>query len=266
MNKLVFHEKNKLAHAYILSSPNIELLESAALQIAAAALCEEERDVPCGHCRHCIKVNRGVHPDVTVIERELNDKGKKKKEISVEQIRMMSSDAYVLPNEAAGKVYILKEAELMNLNAQNAALKIFEEPPAGVVFILCAAKANMLLPTIRSRCAEIVMNGEETPDEEAILAAESFLTAVESGDPVRMLVTCTGLEKMDSAAAIAFVRAVNLRVADILCGRTDRWPLDHTRLLYIAELMEKCMTYLNSNVGVKHVLGFLAVETLKNRK
>ena len=65
-----------------------------------------------------------------------DDKGRPKREIMVDQVRAMAADASILPNEAERKVYVIHEAELMNESAQNAALKLLEEPPAWVVFIL----------------------------------------------------------------------------------------------------------------------------------
>ncbi len=263
MDSIYFAERSKLPHACILASPNPELQNTAALQLAAAALCEKTQNVPCGACRHCRKVLKGIHPDVSIIEREVNEKGKLRREITIGQIRDMASDAYILPNEASGKVYIIKEAELMNLNAQNAALKIFEEPPSGVMFILCAAKITQLLPTIRSRCAEITINGEEPQNEEALRDADIFLNAVATGDPVQIYNACVSLEKMDTLDALAFVRAVSARVADAVCGRVQYSGINSAGWIQLSDLMERCNLYLCNNVGVKHVMGLLAAVSLR---
>ena len=262
MPALTFADHSRVAHSVLLIAEDPEVREAAALRIAAAALCEAERDLPCGECRQCRKVMRRVHPDVSVLARELNDQGKPRQVFSVDQVRAMSEEAYILPNEADGKVFILSEAEYMNAGAQNAALKILEEPPAGVHFILCVSKPTMLLPTVRSRCVEITINGETAQKEEAAEAAEAYLSAAATGDPVKVLVNCISMEKMDHNAAVEFFGAVSSLAADVLCGRLKKPGLSDAQLLHIEELADECARYLTVNVSVKHIMGLLAVETL----
>ena len=123
-------EFNKnLSHAYIITARAEEGFAKA-MELAAAMLCEGDGEKrPCGVCRHCKKSLRGIHPDVMLITRPLDDKGKMKKEIQVEQIRSMVSTALIMPNEAEKKVYIIRDAGAMNATAQNALLKLLEEPP-----------------------------------------------------------------------------------------------------------------------------------------
>lgn len=101
----------------------------------------------------------------------------------MDQIRAVSADAVVLPNEAGRKVYIIEDADSMNIPAQNAALKLLEEPPAGVMFLLCVTNAGQLLPTVRSRCTELNLNGAAAGEagESRALAAE-FVKCAASGD------------------------------------------------------------------------------------
>ena len=153
MAQLEFADASRLSHAYILSAQSREEGIRTARRLAAAAVCTASGPVPCMKCRSCRKVAEGIHPDVISVARLVDDKGRQKKEITVDQVRRMAADSYVLPNEAARKVYIIEDADMMNVQAQNAALKLLEEPPAGVMFILCAENAQLLLPTVRSRCA-----------------------------------------------------------------------------------------------------------------
>ena len=154
MEAFTIRDAQRLSHAYILSSPDRAACLNLAGQIAAAAVCERGTDAPCGRCRGCRKARSGVHPDIIHVRREEG-----RQFLSVDQIRAMTADAYVLPNEAARKVYILDEADKMKTpEAQNAALKTLEEPPAGVIFLLCAENAGALLPTVRSRCVELSTN------------------------------------------------------------------------------------------------------------
>ena len=137
MEALRFASPAAIGHAYILSSPSREDALRKAREIAAAAVCLAGHDVPCGQCRGCRKASAGVHPDIISVRRQTDKSGNLKRELSVGQIRELSVDAQVLPNEAERKAYIIEEAELMNLNAQNAALKLLEEPPPTVIFLLC---------------------------------------------------------------------------------------------------------------------------------
>ena len=166
----------KLSHAYIVSSASENARMGKAFYLAEKMLCQSEGERPCGVCRDCRKVKARVHPDLAVVERITDDKGKQKKEILVDQVRAMGADAYILPNEAAEKVYIIKDADTMNEQAQNAALKILEEPPKGVHFILCVSNPERLLVTVRSRCVLVSCAGEEdAEDENAAAMADEFV-------------------------------------------------------------------------------------------
>ena len=166
MAAFTIRDARRLSHAYILSSSRQEDCLALAGQIAAAAVCQRETDAPCGQCRACRKARSGNHPDIIHVRRLSDSKGQPRRELLVEQIRQMAADAYVLPNEAARKVYIVEDADKMNPAAQNAALKTLEEPPAGVIFLLCAENPGLLLPTVRSRCVELRSNGEADGEDE----------------------------------------------------------------------------------------------------
>jgi DNA polymerase-3 subunit delta' len=88
----------------------------------------------------------------------------------VEQVRSLRSDAWVRPNEADRKVYVLEEADRLNTSAQNAMLKLLEEGPAYAAFLLLTQRANALLPTIRSRCEELALAPVSVPQAEQWLA------------------------------------------------------------------------------------------------
>ena len=179
MEELRFSDAGRLYHAYIISAASREEGLRRARTLAAAAVCTGEGPVPCGKCRACRKAESGIHPDITTIRRQTDEKGKQRRDITVDQVCWMIGDAYVLPNEAERKVYIIEEAETMNAAAQNAALKLLEEPPKGVIFLLCTANPEQLLPTVRSRCAEVICQGQEQEtDSELRSLAADYLKAV----------------------------------------------------------------------------------------
>ena len=109
----------------------------------------------------------------------------------MDQIREMIGQAQIMPNEAPGKAFIVHEAETMNPNAQNALLKLLEEPPRGVVLILSTATPAMLLPTVRSRCVELSLNAEVPAPEEGVLAdVTAYLKRVAGGKRSDLLAWC----------------------------------------------------------------------------
>ncbi len=259
------YDAQRLSHAYIFTAQDPEEGLREALRLAAAAVCTGPEPVPCGSCRACRKVREGIHPDVMRIGRRADDKGRKKREIAVDQIRQLARDAVVLPNEAKRKVYLIEEADKMNLAAQNAALKLLEEPPPGVIFILCAENAQALLPTVRSRCVEIHGNGQRgAPDEVGLRLAREYVETVAGGSPSALLLWCAGHEGMDNRAAVSFVDSGMTLLADMLCGREADPGLGQAGLRRLLALLERCAGYLQVNVGVKHIFGLLAVGAVES--
>lgn len=171
---------NPLSHAYLITGGNGDSRAALANRLTAAYLCEETgAKVPCGQCRACRKVSANTHPDVS---RTAPAQGKR--EIAVDQIRTLRSDAYIRPNEGKRKVYIIDPADAMNPAAQNALLKVLEEGPAYAAFLLSAAQPGRLLDTVRSRCELFALPPEEDrPDPElqqrAAGLADLLLTGTE---------------------------------------------------------------------------------------
>ena len=256
-------DAKRLSHAYIISAPTREDALNEARRLAAAAVCDDSLHAPCGQCRACRKAGANIHPDIITVERLTDDKGKKKREIVVDQVRDINSDACILPNEASRKVYIIDEADTMNPSAQNAALKLLEEPPSGAVFLLCVTNPMKLLDTVRSRCVEINFAGNaDGQDEELCKLASAYLKTVASGDLAALCRWCASADTMDIRAASDFCLAVGTLIADILTKRRKNPGLSTGELVRINALIEKCSSYLKVNTGVKHIFGLLAVDSI----
>ena len=144
-----FQPGQPILHAYILAASDAALRETEVTALAAAMLCTASGVRPCGQCRDCRKVFRGLHPDVICVDPA---SGSKRPVFKVDQIRDVSADAYIMPSEAQRKVYVLRQADTMNPAAQNALLKLLEEPPRSASFVLAVERAESLLPTVRSPC------------------------------------------------------------------------------------------------------------------
>lgn len=263
MAQLQKTETGRIPHACLICAPTEEAAFQKARSLAAAAVCSGDGPKPCGVCRDCRKVAADIHPDVITIRRPTDDKGKPKQNIRVEQVRAMIADASLLPNEAAQKVYIIREAETMNSSAQNAALKLLEEPPAGVSFLLCTVNDQLLLPTVRSRCELITAVEEDKPaDGETEALAAAYLKAVAAGDEAQLLRWCAANDELDGRTATAFVLQVKLLLTDMLCGRRKSGGLQKTELMRLCTLMDRCTQYLKVNTGVRQLFGLLAVQSL----
>lgn len=265
MEPLHFPSVAAIGHAYLISSSARADAVRAAKMLAGAAVCLAGHDVPCGVCRGCRKAASGSHPDIIPVVRQTDRNGNLRRELTVDQIRELAADAQVLPNEAERKVYIIEEAELMNLNAQNAALKLLEEPPATVIFVLCAVNSNQLLETVRSRCLSLsVAGGEEAADEDSRKLADVFLTAVRSGDRILLYrwLAKNELNKIDLTTD--FIEAALQRTADMLCGRASRGNLTPEQQMQLYRLLSQCADYLKVNVNPKHIFSLLAAGALES--
>lgn len=251
-------DKRRLSHAYILSSPSPEKQAEMERELAAAVLCSAGGDKPCNNCRDCRKLAGGIHPDAVYVRPLVDDKGREKAEIGVDQIRQLVAEAHVLPNEAERKIYIIQQAEKLNTEAQNAALKLLEEPPARLVLALCTSNARALLPTVRSRCVEITAAANTREDEQGAKLARSYIKRVADKNAWELCAFCTENEDMDTATAKIFVESLKYCAVDMMSGRQEAFGLDGSSLMALCRLAEKCEDYLMVNTGVKHIFGLLA--------
>ncbi len=138
--------QRSLLHAYIVEGPRGSGRYTLALSLAAALSCESvSGDMPCGVCPHCRRILSGNTPDVQVLSRG------NEATLKIEAVRAMRRDIYMAPTENEYKVYIVRDADAMTVQAQNALLKVFEEPPPSVKIFLLCEHADALLTTIRSR-------------------------------------------------------------------------------------------------------------------
>ena len=140
----------RLPHAILLEGPEGAGKSTFARLVAAAALCEGPAPHPCGHCRPCIKVQGDFHPDFITLSGEGGSRS-----FYIDRVRELTRQAQLVPNEGRIKVFLLTQTQNMTVQAQNALLKLIEEPPAATMFLLTCTNRHALLPTILSRVAVI---------------------------------------------------------------------------------------------------------------
>lgn len=264
MTEIGFDSQDQIKHAYIIASDPATAFANAE-KIAMAAVCRGNGRFPCGKCTACEKVRKNVHPDVKIIERLLDDKGKQKRELTVGQIREVSADAVILSNESRHKVYIFKDSECMNTEAQNAALKLLEEPPQGVILILCTSNPSVLLPTVRSRCAELnfaSVPAERTERRETEETVMKYLSLAAGNDALALWKWCEANNEISVSEMTDFTVSAAEMITDILCGRKKNPGLSAERLMELERLMEKCTVYLGVNTNVKQLFGLIGTDTI----
>ncbi|NTV92876.1 MAG: DNA polymerase III subunit delta' [Chlorobiaceae bacterium] len=187
-------ETGRLAHAYLFTGPEACGKESVAFELARILNCRhpDPIDGSCETCKECAALNAFMHPNVEYIfpvESALLDPGdtakkenkrfteakerydlllEEKKQnpffspamersmgILTEQVIALQHKASFMPSQGTRKIFILSQAEKLHPSAANKLLKLLEEPPAHILFILISSRPEAVLPTIRSRCQVI---------------------------------------------------------------------------------------------------------------
>ena len=153
--QIIEHFKNaitmdKVSHAYILNGPDLSGKRMLAEAFAMTLQCEKKGTEPCMECHSCKQAIGRNQPDIIYLQHE------KPNTISVDDIRtQINNDIVVKPYSSPYKIYIIDEAEKMNVQAQNALLKTIEEPPKYAIILLLTTNAETFLPTILSRCIRL---------------------------------------------------------------------------------------------------------------
>ncbi len=225
--------EGRLSHAYLfVGAPGSGKLDAAGA-LAKAVVCPNGGDGTCDECR---RVSRHTHPDVHWLS-PASATG-----YLADQIRDLIADVNLAPMRAKAKVYVVDRADLLRGTAANALLKTLEEPPEGVVFILCGRTVAAMLPTIVSRCQVVPFrvtspdaalhtvireSGGSERDARIALAvagaparACEYLASAERRQVRRLVVQAVGgLSRDDSwdvlKAAADIVAAVKVPLADI---------------------------------------------------
>jgi DNA polymerase-3 subunit delta' len=170
----------RLPHTYLFSGPEGVGKYTTACALAARLLCDAPGDDSCGSCAGCAAAVRETHPDFVVVRRMDGAA-----EVKIDQVRELQRRIRLRPVHVQRKIVILDDAHRLNLSAQNALLKTFEEPPGSVLLILVASNAAALLPTVLSRCQRI--NFFPLPDDvvEALLVKHGDISADAARDLAR---------------------------------------------------------------------------------
>lgn len=171
-------KNGKLTHAYIIEGAKGCGKMTLAKLICKALSCPSD-DPPCEECILCSKIERLQTPDIKVVTPE-----KDRVQIGVDVIRAVREDAAYAPIELAKRFFIIPDAELMTDQSQNALLKILEEPPAHVMFLILTQNTEDLLTTVRSRAPLLRISSlSDNLIEEKLISVSEKAKALKSSDP-----------------------------------------------------------------------------------
>jgi DNA polymerase-3 subunit delta' len=173
--------RDRVAHAYLFVGPDGVGKRLAAKEFAKALNCAEGDSAPCGVCSVCRRIESGVHPDV--IETAPGDKARLIKTKVIDDLVDAASGS---PLEARRKVFLVIDADRMNLAAANKFLKTLEEPPGASVFILVTARPGMLPVTVVSRCQRVKFSRLPQNVIESILVTKHGVAADEARVAARL--------------------------------------------------------------------------------
>ena len=180
-------ESGTVPHAFLVGGPSGSGKTTLAIEMAAAincrCKCDQEKPLPCGRCDNCRRIYDGNYPDVKILAKK-----KDKATLGVEAVKDFREDMFLSSTESEHKIYFIDDAECMTPEAQNALLKVLEEPPKSVTIILLAKECDRILTTIKSRAQYIAMTRFEDRElAERLLNESSEARAINSLDPSKFM-------------------------------------------------------------------------------
>jgi DNA polymerase-3 subunit delta' len=143
-------DSGRIPHALLMQGPAGLGKSALAALFARRLLCIEPGEMPCGHCHSCHLFEAGTHPDYQCVDPEEPGKA-----IKVDAIRKLINDLSLKPQYGGYRVFVVDQAEQMNLSSANALLKTLEEPAEQTVILLITHRPSRLPPTILSRCQKL---------------------------------------------------------------------------------------------------------------
>ena len=167
-------KNSRMPSGLIFCGPEGVGKKTAAVLTAKALNCLPAANEPCGQCASCLKIEKGEHPDVHLIE---NDQDA----VKSDDIRALRREIFLKPYEGKKRVFIIDNAHKLTAEAANSILKVLEEPPEGSVIILVTSCPSRLLKTVLSRCQSVRFRRLTAPVLEALLRDSHGVDAQTAG-------------------------------------------------------------------------------------
>ena len=170
----------KMSHAYLFTGSRGTGKTSSAKILAKAVNCENPQDGnPCNCCKSCRSIDAGSCMDVLEIDAASNN--------GVDNVRDLRDDAIFTPSQVKKRVYIIDEVHMLSISAFNALLKIIEEPPEHLLFILATTELHKVPATILSRCQRFAFRRISQEDIAARLQYVAYEENIELDDSAARL-------------------------------------------------------------------------------
>ncbi len=199
------------------------------------------------------RIAAGGHGDFLCVERSLNDRGKLRGEIVIDDVREVGGFLSLTASEGGWRVVIIDSADEMNRNAANAVLKVLEEPPDRAILILVSHNPGRLLPTIRSRCRKLSLEALTVEDMQDLLVRY----APDLSDADRAVLTELSDGSIGSAMSLIDAGGIDLyrSCVDLLATMPD---MDHSRLHALADQLAKAGAEDRFTTAMNLLRGMLA--------
>ena len=242
-----------LSHAYIIEGAEGSGRHTLVKELLKAMACDDE-NAPCGRCGNCIRLDSGVCVDVYFIKT-----AEGKSELTVDLIRGIYDSVGLMPSDIPFKAYIIEDGEKMNRSAQNAFLKLFEEPPEDVYFFILATDASVLLPTVRSRALIIrterldreqmrqVLDSKGIPDSEKRQSAIALANG-SAGEAIRIY--------ENGADAVKLRAAADKLIKALLSSGSDKLSFISLHQKNIKKTDELCKVYAFMQSALRDVMAY----------
>lgn len=178
-------KQGSIAHAYLLTGPRHIGKRTLAVDLARAINCNGS-EPPCGQCPSCLRIAQEKHADVVLTQLDSTA------EIGIDTIKELQHLANLPPYEGRCKVFIIDDAEHLSSEAANRLLKILEEPPPKVLWLLLTSAEELLLPTIVSRCCRLELKPVPPGEMQKMLTARYNLEPGKASLFARLSHGCPG--------------------------------------------------------------------------
>ncbi len=242
-------QSDRLSHAYLLLSQDGERLNDYLKLFAKLIVCNHGS--PCDNCRACKLIDQNAYSDLLVYPSNGES-------IVVDDINSLISESYVKPLEGDKKIFIISQAQTMNLPSQNKLLKTLEEPPRGVHILIGATSEYPLLSTVKSRVKKLelptftaeqlfnALNGDYGDEDR-------LKNAIACGDgTVGTALKLYGDENLGRAIELAVDTLVNMKSSASVLDYSNKitaLPVDISEFLSVLQLLLRDMLVISQGKG-----------------
>ena len=242
-----FFVDGRRPHALLIDGASQEQRKNLALLAARMMVCENKDRTPCGECEHCRKAKENIHPDIITIK-----KPDDKKHFVKDDVKKMVADAYLTPNEADVKVFVVEELQQMTEESQNLLLKILEEPPRYTAFVLTSETSNAVIGTVLSRVVRLRM-GKNIATEYSEKAAGIVNNLVDA------VLSPYEYDRIEATALMDGNKALTAEVLDLFIGVLRDAIILKTNGKVLLNAFEKTSQKLSGSLTLEKLLNMYEI-------